>query len=354
MKISFVINEPIQSASGGYKMVYIYANELVEKEHDVTIYYHCHRDVLFSNYKLPFWTKMTIANVLSKTGPKWFELDKRVGRKVIRNVTDKNVADGDIVIATAANTADDVYKLSETKGKKFYFIQGYEDWIMSADELARTYGYPMTKITVSSWLKNVVEKYTEDPIYCVLNGIRNDVFFVSVQPSERTVRQISMLYHNLESKGSKEGLSVIYKLKKEFPDLQAHLFGIVDKPENLPDWIKYTQNASQKELNNIYNASQIYLCPSWNEGFGLTGAESMMCGCVLVTTKTKGSLEYADDTNAMLVEIHDTNQMYDACKNILENGSLRIEIAEKGAADVSSLLNYKNSVDRMISILTEK
>ena len=109
MKVSFVINEPIQSASGGYKVVYTYANEMARKGIEVKIYYHCRKDVLLSNYKLPIGIKLMIARGLSAIGPKWFELDKKVGRKIITNICNNQIEDADIIIATAADTAKDVY-----------------------------------------------------------------------------------------------------------------------------------------------------------------------------------------------------------------------------------------------------
>jgi len=352
MKVSFIINEPIQSASGGYKMVYIYANELVNRGHDVTIYYHCHRGVLLSNYYIPFWMKMIMANILAKTGPKWFELDQRVGRKVVQDVTDKNVSDGDIVIATAANTAGEVFLLDKNKGKKAYFVQGYEDWVMSKEELENTYRLDMEIITVSKWLQTIIQNVVDsDRVNCVLNGIRNDVFYIINSPETRSIKMISMLYHDLESKGSKEGIYVLNELKKLFPDLKAHLFGVVDNPGNLPSWIDYTHNADQNQLRKIYNDSMIYLSPSWNEGFGLTGAEAMMCGAVLVSTKTDGVKEYSTEENAFWVDVHDTKSMIDKCVEVITKPELRNRMAIAGSKYVAEKLCYEKSVDGFIGIL---
>lgn len=351
MKVSFVINEPIQSASGGYKMVYIYANELAQKGIKVKIYYRCRRNILMSRYKLPMGIKLMIARVLSAIGPRWFELDKKVGRKVITNICNSQIKDADIIIATAADTAKDVYELDERKGKKLYFIQGYEDWVMPVDELIKTYRYDMKKIVVSHWLKKLVESYCNENVECVLNGIDSRTFYVKNSPNERKNKSICMLYHDLKSKGSKEGLEVIYKLKEKYPDLEVRLFGVVDQPDNLPNWISYTHNASQEQLCSIYNESMIYLSPSWNEGFGLTGAESMMCGCALVSTATDGVREYATEDTAFLCAVHDVDKMFQDCCLLLDNSKLRIRIANKGVVNVTNLLDYDNSVNLFISIL---
>lgn len=354
MKVSFVINEPIQSASGGYKVVYTYANEMARKGIDVTIYYHCRKNVLLSNYKLPMGIKLMIARWLSATGPRWFKLDKKVGRKIITNICNSQIENADIVVATAADTAKDVYALDQKKGKKLYFIQGYEDWVMPIDELVATYKYDMRKIVVSRWLKKLIEGYCNENVDCVLNGIDRRVFYIKTKPEERKNKSICMLYHDLESKGSKEGLEVIYKLKEKYPDLEAHLFGVVDQPSDLPNWISYTHNASQEQLCDIYNKSMIYLSPSWNEGFGLTGAESMMCGCVLVSTETDGAKEYANANTAVLVAIHDIEEMYNRCCQLFDEPEMRYQMANRGAKEVSELLDYDKAVDLFIRSVSNK
>ncbi|WP_052447468.1 glycosyltransferase family 4 protein [Clostridium polynesiense] len=353
MKVTFVINEPIQEASGGYKMVYTYADELINNGDEVLIVYNCHKNRLFSNYKFPFWIKMQIANFLAQRGPSWFALNSKVKRKVVSFVSNDTIPDADVVIATAADTAESVYRLSGNKGKKYYFVQGYETWVINEEKLLETYKYPMRIITISKWLKNTIEKYANQNVIVVLNGIDGKIFRITKALEKRNSTSICMLYHDLESKGSKEGLKVLKKLKQDFPDLRAHLFGVVKKPSDLPNWIEYTYNATSEELVRIYNNSAIYLCPSWNEGFGLTGAESMMCGCALVSTRTTGVMEYADEDSAIFVDIHDTESMYSACKKLIEGNEKRILLARKGNVRVKALLNYKFAKDKFISILHE-
>ena len=52
---------------------------------------------------------------------------------------------------------------------------------------------------------------------------------------------------------------------------------------------------------DILNYASIFICSSINEGFGLTGAESMACGCALATTSYPAVFEYAVDKKNCLV-----------------------------------------------------
>ncbi len=354
MRISFVINEPIQSASGGYKIVYTYANEMVKRGHKVKIYYHCRKNTLLSNYKFPMFIKLFISRCLAIIGPRWFDLDRKVKRTIITKISDKNINNADVVIATASDTAQGVYKLNNDKGEKYYFIQGYENWLLSHDELSDTYKYNMKKIVVSKWLKLLVEEISGDSVECVLNGIDKNVFYIKVFPEMRKNTTICMLYHDLESKGSKEGLEVLIRLKEKYTDLVVYLFGVVDKPPSIPEWIDYTQNATEEQLCDIYNKSNIYLSTSWNEGFGLTGAEAMMSGCALVSTMTDGVKEYANSDIAKLVRVHDLDGMYNMCCELIDNPQKRCIMARKGANYVTELLDYNNAVENFINIICEE
>lgn len=78
-----------------------------------------------------------------------------VKRKAIWCIENSEIRDGDIIIATLVSTAKAVTSLNSEKGKKFYFIQGFENWYMSNDELYETYDLGMSNIVVSNWLKRI-------------------------------------------------------------------------------------------------------------------------------------------------------------------------------------------------------
>ncbi len=82
------------------------------------------------------------------------------------------------------------------------------------------------------------------------------------------------------------------KLKEKYPNLQATLFGPSSRSKDIPKWIKYIHAANQQELNHIYNEAAIYMYPAIKEGFGLTGAEAMACGCAYVSSDYGGLHEY--------------------------------------------------------------
>ncbi|WP_261805478.1 glycosyltransferase family 4 protein [Lapidilactobacillus luobeiensis] len=340
MKINIVINEPIRLASGGYKIIYQYANFLVKNNHEVTIYYRCRKNVLYSNYKIPFWAKMIISKILMYQGVIWFNVDRRIKSRIITTITNQNIADGDAIVATAVDTAVEVCALSATKGRKYYFIQGFEDWVLDEAEVRKTYSLGMNNIVIAKWLKVIVDNESKRESLYIPNGIDKKIFYVKKPIELRRSATVAMLYHPQQYKGSAEAIEALKRVKEVHDSLHVEMFGIADQPIDLPEWISYTKSATQEQLLNIYNSSSIFLCASHAEGFGLTGAESIFCGCALVTTDTLGVREYADENNSLICKPSDVEALTRAICFFIENNEFRIKIARRGCNSVTPLLDY--------------
>ena len=353
MKINIVINEPIRLASGGYKIIYQYANFLAQNNHRVTIYHRCRKDVLYSNYRIPFPLKTTIAKYCMTKGVNWFEVDRRVKCKIITKITDQSISDGDAVIATAVDTANEVNGLSLSKGKKIYFIQHFEDWVVDEFKVRETYSLGMTNIVVAKWLKVIVDRESKTESVYIPNGIDKNIFFVKKPIESREPTSVAALYHSQVWKGSKDAIQVLKRVRKLHDKLHVEMFGISEKPDNLPEWITYTKSATQDQLMEIYNNSAIFLCTSWSEGFGLTGAESMFCGCALVTTDTLGVREYADEKNSLICKPRDIDALTNAVCKLIDDSELRIKMAKIGHDSVTRHLDYSQACQSFEQVIRE-
>ena len=147
---------------------------------------------------------------------------------------------------------------------------------------------------------------------------------------------IIMLYHKERIKGCEYGLEIIKKLKNEFPELQVQLFGFPDRDSNIPEWVKYKQDANEMDVAKLMNENAIYMCTSLQEGFGLTGLEAMACGCALITTDFKGVLEYANHENSLISRIDNFEEMLNNVRELLNNKERRIMIAKNGLKTVKT------------------
>ena len=177
-------------------------------------------------------------------------------------------------------------------------------------------------------VKKIIDKYSKKPCTVILNGIDEKIFKINIPIENREKYTIAYLYSDDPRKGCKYGLDIITHLIRDYPNLKINMFGYPNKPEGLPSNIIYTKNATEEQVSNILNNSAIYMCTSLEEGFGLPGLEAMSCGCVLVSTATKGV--YANKNVALLSKVKDIESMKKNICFLLDNDSKRIELAHNG------------------------
>lgn len=349
MRITFCLpNQNYRTPIGGFKIVYEYANRLVGLGHQVGIVY-CTQNTL-AKYKMPEQAKMICSDVIVKLSPKWFPLDRRVRRISAHEISDRYVPTSDVVFATAAKTALEVAKLSPTKGRKFYLIQGYENWTMSDLELINTYCLGFTNVVVSNWLYEVVKPYS-DNTYCIKNPVDTNKFKVITPIAERNKFTFGFLYHDGEYKGTNYTIEVLRLVKVNYPRVRILAFGNPTRPSNLPEWVEYHRNASQEEVINLYNKCSIFVCSSIIEGFGLTGLESMACGCAFITSGYKGAFEYCEhNRNALVSPVRDVKAMYNNIDYLLQNDRERQRIAQNAVKDAINF-SWDNAIQKMARLL---
>ncbi len=281
---------------------------------------------------------------------KWIAVDSGVRALWMPTLAPRFIPDGDIVIATAWKTAEWVARYPKAKGRKFYFIQGYEEWDVTRGRLEATWLLPLSKIVIARWLQKKAEQLGEKASY-VPNAIDHEYFFLETAVQDRKAQSVAMLYHKHRWKGAEDGIRALVTVKSLIPDLRAELFGIPPRPDELPKWIQYHQNPSQAELREIYNRSALFLAPSYSEGWGLTALEAMACGAALVATDNGGHLEFAvDGENALLVSPGDWNSMAENLKRLVIDPELRIALSSQGVKKVKGF-NWPSSLKRFENAL---
>lgn len=327
-KLTFVLPGISRTATGGAKMVFIYANHLAEKGFRVSICFDCQN--MLRQFPLPSFVRRYGSRLLVRRRPNWFALDPRVEKRCVFGIDDSTMPDSDHVVATSVGTACPVAALSPVKGAKHYFVQDYETWGMPADEVEATYRLGMSNIVISDWLARIVQGASGVEPVKVKNPIDGAVFYPSGEG--RRDHEVAVLYHPGEHKGFMDAFAALVIARKRVPDLVVNVFGGPARPGWLPEWCRYTRNASQEQLRSIYSRSSAFLCASVNEGFALTCAEAMFCGCALVSTDFQGVHEYADEECALLSPVHEPESLAVNLVSLLLNPVEARRIAALGTA----------------------
>lgn len=336
MSITFLFPNSGSQLSGGLKVVCEYANRLAADGHDVHIAY---AGSIFWSKKTWFYKMTGIVRYLQTlckgySCQSWFTLDKRVKEHWCWSLNERHTPKSDIFICTSPYTAMYLndYK---SQAKRFYFIQGYENWGgVTEEKLFETYHYPFKKFTVASWLQSVVKSKGEDCDF-IPNGFDFNYFYLSKPIASRDNFCISMLYHTSKLKGCDNSFKALNIVHHKYPQIRVLLFGSPNKPTNLPEWYTYYQTPEKTLHNSIYNSSAIYVGSSLSEGWCLTIGEAMACGCAVACTDIPGYREMAtDNETALLSPVGDPEAMAANIIRLIEDDALRCRIAETGHQNI--------------------
>lgn len=392
MRITFIL-PGIISLSGGSRVVFEYANRLTDKGHDVTVVY----SLLPLNIVPGPLVETTKANlgaikrIFTGNPIKWFDLKAKLirvpslGMSTI-GLVERLIPDADAVVATAWETAYPVSRLGPRKGKKFYLIQHYEAWGLWDDEdcwaeaarlkgdedicvamadvvpkdatlkkykeaVDRTYKFPFRKITISSWLKRLMEKHfgeqVEGPI---INGINTAIFYPDPSGAARERPTVLMPYRRFKNKGHEDGIRAMGIVHEARPDIRIIFFG-EKRPEGLPEWISFVENPSDGELRRLYSDADIFTCPSWAEGFGLMPMEASACGCAAAATNVGAIPDYAINGQSILATPpRDAQALAAAILRLAGNEAERRAMAKRGNEHVKQF-TWEKATDELEAVL---
>jgi glycosyltransferase involved in cell wall biosynthesis len=356
VRVTFVLPGFRPRPIGGFLVVYRYANELVERGHEVNVV-HPRRiertSSLWEGLKSRTWRQRK--RVRYRSRPPWFELDPRVETTLLGHLENESlIPTADAIFATACNTAASVLRFGPAKGTKFYLVQHYEDWVCGKEGVEETWRMPMHKIVSSRWLLDIgiglgeTERLTHIPY-----GVELDVFQRRVPPAARSPVRVGMLAHHQPFKGMRYGIDALGRIRDAVPEIEAVAFGAGTRPKELPDWVKYIENPTRPELVTLYNSLAIFIHTSVTEGWGLTGAEALACGCALVAADSGGVRDYAlDGHTALLVPPRDAAGLASRVTELIEDPALRFRISEAGHKLVQNF-TWARAADRLEEVIRE-
>lgn len=341
MRITFVLpcfgTKPI----GGIRVVYQYADGLVARGHAVSV---VHGAFLEPRQYLGPLLRSREPRILARgvldiaarrpAGVPWQSVDPRVRMVYAPTLASTHVPDADVVVATSWRTAESVARYPEAKGRKHYLIQHYETWDGPVSRVDATWRSPLHKIVIAEWLyeRGLSLGVGAANLSRLPNpGIDPETFRMT-RPVEGRAARVAMLWSPAPVKGGADGVAALEAARRAVPDLQAVLFGVTPRPSSLPSWIEYVHNPSRDRLvEDVYNRSSIYVCPSWSEGWHLPPAEAMACGCAVVSTDIDGVRDYAHPgRTALLAPVRDVARLAAHVVRLVTNEEERLALARAG------------------------
>ncbi|WP_272509143.1 glycosyltransferase family 4 protein [Salinibacter ruber] len=155
----------------------------------------------------------------------------------------------------------------------------------------------------------------------------------------------TLLYHGRvdERKGAVDMIDAVAKLPDSVRLIMSGIGPDVGAVEErirtlgVEDRVEMTGYAPYDTVPDIYRRGDVFVSPTYAEGFSNTILEAMASGVPIVSTETVGVVDcLRDEDNALLVSPGDPDGLAEALYRMVENDDLRTRLAEDALAECRS------------------
>lgn len=210
-------------------------------------------------------------------------------------------------------------------------------------------------VTVSNWLKNVVDRsfLGKYPSYVIYDGIDVESEPVRKTPKERLVVGAASKWD------PRKGLNTFVELRKILPDdVRIVLIGLSARQiHSLPTGIEGLPRINEREaLNEWYRRASVFVNPSMSETLSITNIEAQGCGTPVVAFDSGGMRETIMAGTGLLVTPEDVDGLAGAVNTILNSPGKfsRNACQEHVKAKFNKTENFNRYIDLYESILASK
>ncbi|RKG76308.1 glycosyltransferase family 4 protein [Corallococcus terminator] len=174
-----------------------------------------------------------------------------------------------------------------------------------------------------------------------------------------------LLYHGRVDarKGVMELLDAVKRLVAEGRRLKLRVSGIGPdveavrarvEAEGLRDTVEMVGASTYAEAPDLYRSGDLFVSPTYSEGFSNTLLEAMASGLPIVSTKAVGVVDcLEDERDALLVPPKDSDALAEAITRLLGNAPLRKRLATTALEEVRKLYSWQAVGRRIQGIYTE-
>jgi glycosyltransferase involved in cell wall biosynthesis len=265
-------------------------------------------------------------------------------------VTDRDLPDADVVVATWWETAEWVWKLSEAKGAKLHFMQDYEIWgpPENAARVDAVGALPIPKIVIAQWVWELIEqRWGQIPIASVPNSVETNKFFAPPR-GKQSVPTVGLTYSSLPNKGSDVSLAAIELARRSVPELRVIAFGATPTTAEtqLPKNTEFHVQVPDEALRDLYAACDAWLFGTRKEGFGLPILEAMACRTPVIGTPAGAARELIGQGGGILVANEDVPAMAQAIVRLVEMTDSQWRELSDAAYRTATAYSWDNATDR--------
>ena len=115
----------------------------------------------------------------------------------------------------------------------------------------------------------------------------------------------------------------------------------------------FAKPVRNEELPWFYSALDVFVLPTQNEGCCNAIVEAIACGCPIVSSDRNFNVDICDNTNSILVDPDNVDQIKEAISKIKEDSYLREKLSE-GSIEKSKSLTLKQRAVNILDFIKSK
>lgn len=156
----------------------------------------------------------------------------------------------------------------------------------------------------------------------------------------------TLLYHGRvdRRKGVLELIEAVEQLRAEGRNFRLVISGIgpdlepakeLAAAKSLGDFITFTGHVAYDDVPEVYRAADLFVSPTWSEGFSNTILEAMASGLPIVAARAVGVVDcLTDGENALFHEVHDVAGLTRQIAALIDDAPLRHRLAENAIQEI--------------------
>ncbi len=192
----------------------------------------------------------------------------------------------------------------------------------------------------SSGSSNIFQKYRFSPLH-------RYVLHVSSEAPRKNVDGLIEAFYQLKTKYKLTNLKLLKVGNPQYQRDRRRLLNLIKRLE-LQEDIILLGYVPEDDLPELYNIAELFVFPSFYEGFGLPVLEAMACGTAVIASNATSLPEIVGDAG-IVVNPKDVDALAEAMKKVLLDEGLRRSMISKGL-ERARMFSWKTSAKETLKI----
>ena len=337
----FLFCVPTTQLSGGVKVIFSLTDGLVDAGHEVDLF--------------------SYANA-----PEWYNQKARLVEA--KDLSSVDMARYDFVVVSNAvfipmvlpllGHARCVFLAQDYESFHHATDTTYESFLAESPAFKALYSLPVPIISISRPIARLIQERIGKSAYYLPVGLNKDVFKPQTHsPSRDRKRVLFVGNYLMPYKGMRDGLDALEKLSADIP-VELVMITQEERGRKLFDSYSFPKEVhfcpSETDVPGIIASCDVYCCTSWYEGLGLPALEAFCCGIPVVSTRTLGVDDYAEDEgNLLLANPNDPDDLRDKLRRILTHPELASRLVQGGFEAMNGRYEWDTSVSAFMSAISD-